>query len=233
MRVILVHLFSGRIEDLDPAKRRLDRCCEPNPHRRWRRIYFASNSRIGVFQKNMRAHSRGRQKYKKKQGNDATKRVHLFTKATRSSHKTILLGSDSHLPNHAHFVMQGADVREDSGVRESDAETCYAKGRLWQSTPFLRRRDDEPRVRAIGSGSDDGVPSPILVDGYVGRRILKVRRLLPEGNGMREDWSLVIPFDRLTGTDSDILVGETYSRDGFGAARRSCDVCDPGRDSVW
>jgi hypothetical protein len=51
-----------------------------------------------------------------------------FSKAT---HKTILLGSDSHLPNHAHLVMQGADVREDSGVRESDAETCHAKGRLW------------------------------------------------------------------------------------------------------
>ena len=73
----------------------------------------------------------------------------LFRKATPSTHKTILLGSDSHLPNHAHFVMQGADVREDSGVRESDAETCHAKGRLWQSAPFLWRRDDEPRVRTV------------------------------------------------------------------------------------
>ena len=42
---------------------------------------------------------------------------YLFT------HKTILLGTDSHLPNHAQVVMQGADVREGSGVRESDAET--------------------------------------------------------------------------------------------------------------
>ena len=129
--------------------------------------------------------------------------------------------------------MQGADVREDSGVRESDAETCHAKGRLWQPEPFLKRLSDEPRVGAVGSGSDDGVPGPIGIDRYVGGRILKIRRLGPEGNGMREDWSLVIPFDRLTGTDSDILVGETHSRDGFAAARRSCDVCDPRRDSQW
>jgi len=137
------------------------------------------------------------------------------------------------LANHSHVIMQGADVREDSGVRESDAETCHAKGRLWQPAPFLWRRDDEPRVGAVGSGSDDGVPGPIRIDRYVGGRILKVRRLGPEGNGMREDWSLVIPFDRLTGTDSDILVGKTHSRDSFGAARRSCDVCDPRRDSQW
>jgi hypothetical protein len=51
----------------------------------------------------------------------------------------ILLGTDSHLPNHAHLVMEGADVREDSGVRESDAETRHAKGRLWQPAPFLWR----------------------------------------------------------------------------------------------
>jgi hypothetical protein len=63
VRVFLVDLFSGRIEDLDTAKRRLDRFREPNPHRRWRRMYFASDSRIGPLQKDMRAHSRGRQKY--------------------------------------------------------------------------------------------------------------------------------------------------------------------------
>src|SRR6476661_10776075 len=147
--------------------------------------------------------------------------------------KRFLLGSDSHLPHHAHLVMQGADVREYSGVRESDAETCYAKGRLWQPTPFLWCRDDEPGVSAVGSRSNDGVPGAILIDRYIWGRILKVRRLLPEGNSMREDWGLVIPFDRLTGTDSDILVGKTHSRDGFGAARRSCDVCDPRRDSQW
>ena len=114
--------------------------------------------------------------------------------------------------------MQGADVREDSGIRESDAETCHAKGRLWQPAPFLWRRDDEARVGAVGSGSDDGVPGPIRIDRYVGGRILKVHRLLSEGNGMREDRSLVIPFDRLTGTDSDILVRKTHSRDSLGAA---------------
>jgi len=32
-----------------------------------------------------------------------------------STNKTILLGNDSPLPNHAQVVMQGADVREDSG----------------------------------------------------------------------------------------------------------------------
>ena len=58
--------------------------------------------------------------------------------------------------------MQGADVREYSGVRESDAETCYAKGRLWQPTPFLWCRDDEPGVSAVGSRSNDGVPGAIL-----------------------------------------------------------------------
>ena len=57
--------------------------------------------------------------------------VCLFRRATPFTHNTFLLGSDSHLPNHAHLVMQGADVREDPGVRESDAETCYAKGCLW------------------------------------------------------------------------------------------------------
>src|SRR5947208_8609258 len=53
---------------------------------------------------------------------------------------------DSHLPNHAHLVVQGADVREDSGVRESDAETCHAKGQLWKPAPFLKRLNDEPRM---------------------------------------------------------------------------------------
>ena len=129
----------------------------------------------------------------------------LFRKAILSTHNTILLGSDSHLPNHAHFVMQGADVREDSGVRESDAETCHAKGRLWQPAPFLWRLNDEPRVGAVGSGSDDGVPGPIRIDRYVRGRTHEVHRLRPEGNGMREEWTLGIPFDRLTGMDSDIL----------------------------
>src|SRR5207244_5440631 len=128
--------------------------------------------------------------------------------------------------------MQGADVREDSGVRESDAKTCHAKGRLWQAAPFLWGRDDEPGMGGVGSGSDDGMPGSVQIDRYVGRRNLKVRRLLPEGNGMRKDRSLVIPFDRLTGMNSDILVGKTHSRDGFGAARRSCDVCDPRGDSL-
>src|SRR6266498_3434979 len=129
--------------------------------------------------------------------------------------------------------MEGADVREDSRVWESDAETCHAKGQLWQPAPFLKRLNDEPRVGAVGSGSDDGVPGPIQIDRYVGGRILKVRRLLPEGNGMWEEWPLGIPFDRLTGMDSHILVGKSNSRDGFGAARRSCDLSDPRRDSEW
>ncbi len=129
--------------------------------------------------------------------------------------------------------MQGADVREDSGVRESDAKTCHAKGRLWQPEPFLWRLNDEPRVGAVGSGSDYGVPCPIQIDRYVGGRIPEVRRLLSEGNGMREEWTLGILFYRLTGADSDILVGKAHSRDGFGAARRSCNLCDPRRDSQW
>ena len=57
-------------------------------------------------------------------------KVAVFRRASDDLHKTILLGSDSHLPHHAHLVMQGADVGEDSGVRESDAETCHAKGYL-------------------------------------------------------------------------------------------------------
>jgi len=63
VRILLVDLFSGRIEDLDTAKRRLDRFRKPNPNCRWRRMYFASDSRIGAVQKDMRAHSRGREKY--------------------------------------------------------------------------------------------------------------------------------------------------------------------------
>src|SRR5215471_9682887 len=108
--------------------------------------------------------------------------------------------------------MKRTYVRKGSGVRKSYAEACHAKGRLWQPATFLWRRDDEPRVGAVRRETDDGVSGPILIDRYVGGRILKVRRLSPEGNGMREDWSLVIPFDRLTGTDSDILVGKTHSR---------------------
>src|SRR6266853_632578 len=36
MRVFFIQLFSGRIEDLDDAKRRLDRFREPNTHLRLR-----------------------------------------------------------------------------------------------------------------------------------------------------------------------------------------------------
>src|SRR5438105_12797234 len=57
--------------------------------------------------------------------------VCLFRRATPFTHNTFLLGSDSHLSNHAHFVMQGADVREHSRVWVSDAETWYGKGWLW------------------------------------------------------------------------------------------------------
>jgi len=59
MRVFFIDLSAGRIEDLDSAGSRLDRFRKPNPHRRWRRMYFASNRWIGVLQKSMRAHSRG------------------------------------------------------------------------------------------------------------------------------------------------------------------------------
>ena len=48
------------------------------------------------------------------------------------------------------------------------------------------------RVGAVGSGSDD-VPGPIRIDRYVGGRIHEVYLLGPEGNGMREDRTLVIP----------------------------------------
>ena len=76
--------------------------------------------------------------------------------------------------------MQGADVREGSRIRESDAETCHAKGRLWQPASFLWRRDDKPRVGAVGSGSDDGVPGPIRIDRYVGGRILRFTGSAPK-----------------------------------------------------
>src|SRR5213076_162496 len=128
MRVFLVDLFSGRIEDFNTAKRRLDRFREPNPHRLRRGMYFASDSRIGALQKGMRAYSRGRQKYQKTEGKDATKRVHLFREATRATHKTILLWSDSHLPNHAQLVMYGADVREDSGVGKVTRKRVTPRG---------------------------------------------------------------------------------------------------------
>src|SRR5882724_5983890 len=82
--------------------------------------------------------------------------------------KTILLGTDSHLPNHAQVVMQGADVRKSPSIRKSDPETCHAKRRLRKPKPFLGRRDDESRVRAVGSGIDDSVPGPIRIDSHVG-----------------------------------------------------------------
>jgi hypothetical protein len=93
------------------------------------------------------------------------------------------------------------------------------KGQLRQPAPFLKRLNDEPRVGTVGRGSDDCVPGSIQIDRYVGGRILKVGRLGTEGNGMRENWSLVIPFDRLTGMDSDILVGKAHSRDGNGSVK--------------
>jgi hypothetical protein len=65
----------------------------------------------------------------------------------------VLLGTDSHPPDHAHLVMQGADVREDSGVWESDAETCHAKGQLWQPAPSLTL---ELGVRFRSNGAASG-----------------------------------------------------------------------------
>src|SRR5438046_9766910 len=105
----------------------------------------------------------------------------LFRKATPSTHKTILLGTDSHLPHHAQLVMYGADVREDSGVRESDAEPCHAKGQLWQSAPFLKRLNDEPRVGAAGVEGDEGVPAPFGMDRYVGGGMREFPGLVPDG----------------------------------------------------
>jgi hypothetical protein len=61
--IFFIDLFSARIEHLDSARRGLDRFREPNPHHRWRRMYFAADRRIGVLQKRMRANSRGGQKY--------------------------------------------------------------------------------------------------------------------------------------------------------------------------
>ena len=96
--------------------------------------------------------------------------------------------------------MQATDEREDSRVRESDAETCHAKGQLWQPA-FLKRLNDEPRVGAVGSGIDDGVPGPILIDRYVGGRIREVHRLRPEGNGWTDSRS---PGDRAGSADRAI-----------------------------
>src|SRR5207247_10911127 len=122
--------------------------------------------------------------------------------------------------------MNGADVREDSGVRESDTKTCHAKGRLRQPPPFLWRRDDVPRVGAVGSGSDDGVPGPIRIERYVGGSIHEVHRLGPEGNCRRDEWTLVIPCDRLTGMDSEVPVETARTDQGAAAARRPCDLSE-------
>ena len=56
--------------------------------------------------------------------------------------------------------MQRALVRKGPRIRKSDPEACHAEGCLGEAKPLLRRRDDEPRVRGVGSGIDDGVPAP-------------------------------------------------------------------------
>ena len=50
---------------------------------------------------------------------------------------------------------------------------------------------------------------------------------------MREDGTLVIPFDRLTGMDLDILMGKARRRDGAGAPRGCDDFRGPGDDSQF
>jgi hypothetical protein len=126
---------------------------------------------------------------------------------------------NNHRARHAQVVMQRADVRKSSSVRKSDAETCHAERRLREPKPFLGRRDDEPRVSAVGSGIDDGVPGPILIDSHVGGRRRRVsHRFGPKGNGMRRDWILVIPLDSFPGMDLDSVVGKAHDRNGVGAA---------------
>src|SRR5437870_12839195 len=71
---------------------------------------------------------------------------------------------NNHRTRHAQIVMKRADVRKSPRIRKSDPEACHAEGRLREPKPFLRRRDDEPRVSAVGSGIDDGVPGPVRIE---------------------------------------------------------------------
>jgi len=102
--------------------------------------------------------------------------------------------------------MKHAEVRKGSGVWEGDPKAGHAERRLREPQPFLRRRDDESRMGAVGSGVNDRVARSILVDGDVGRRIYHVLRRRSEGDGMWCDRVLVIPFDRLADADFDVVV---------------------------
>ena len=139
---------------------------------------------------------------------------------------------NNHRTRHAQIVMKRADVRKSPRIRKSDPEACHAEGRLREPKPFLRRRDDEPRVSAVGSGIDDGVPGPVRIDRNVRGRVHEVRRFGPEGNGMRRDRILVIPFDRLPGADFDAAVGKTQGRHGPGATGIRRDLSGASSDAV-
>ena len=85
-----------------------------------------------------------------------------------ASPRPVYLGTNDYLPLHPKIFMQRTDIREGPCVRERDAEACHAQGGLGESKTFLWGRDDEPRVGAIGNRIDDRVPSPVLIDCYVG-----------------------------------------------------------------
>ncbi len=110
--------------------------------------------------------------------------------------------------------MQRTNIWEGAGIREGDAEACHAERRLGEPKPFLWRGDDEPRMGTVGSGIDDRMPGPIRVHGHVGGRWAGVSlRLGSKSNGMRNDRILIIPFDRLSGADFDIVVRKAQGRD--------------------
>src|SRR5207237_9413091 len=70
---------------------------------------------------------------------------------------------NNHRTRHTQIVMKRADVRKSPRIRKSDPEACHAEERLREPKPFLGRRDDEPRVSAVGSGLDDGVPGTVRI----------------------------------------------------------------------
>src|SRR5438309_11646753 len=98
--------------------------------------------------------------------------------------------------------MKSTDVRVRPRMRKRNPESCDEEGRLFESSPVLRRRRNESRVHAVRSRVDHRVARSICIDGYVARRWKGIARWLrPKGDGMGVLGIIASPLNGLPGVN--------------------------------
>src|SRR5215469_2773977 len=143
-----------------------------------------------------------------------------------------LLRKNDHLSFHTQDIVQGADIRIDTWLAESDAEASYSRRCLREPGAILGSRLDESRVHTVGRRVKHTVRCAVGVDRYIRGRRSRIPRFGAEGDCVRCDWIFIGPLHRVACMNRNHRILETHHRDAVGATPCGYDLAVSDRHAI-